>query len=126
MIGETLGTLAETCRSRNLPVLCILIPRAGGADDPEERGPGVARYTELAARHGLTMLDLTPAFDHEDPADVALAPWDDHPNALGHQRLFQTFATRIVKDPSLSHSFFDASESETPIPDSRCRIPDSR
>lgn len=110
VIDGVLGELAAECRSRDVPLVCVLIPRAGNSDLPEDRGPAVARYEALAARHGVLMLDVTGAFDNEDPALVEIAPWDDHPNAHGHLLLFRAIATRLVEDHKLYRDLFGAAK----------------
>ncbi len=43
----------------------------------------------MSAHNGLPVIDLTDTFDQIDPASLAIAAWDNHPNAMGHHRLFQ-------------------------------------
>ena len=91
----------------------VVIPRVGRADAPPIRAEPVARLKAIAAHHGLTLFDLSDTFDRFDPAKLEIAAWDDHPNALGHRRLFLALARAMIKDQELCHLLF------TPIEGSR-------
>ena len=107
-IDGSLATLAADCRSAGLPLACLIVPRVGKADAPAARARGVASYKEIAARHGIPVLDLSAAFDEHDPASLEIAAWDDHPNAQGHKLLFLALARALVQDPALYRTVFDA------------------
>jgi hypothetical protein len=108
IIDATLGFLAGECRSRGLPLWCVAIPRAGDSDLPASRRPDVGRYARISARHDIPFVDLSATFDDEDPAEVEIAAWDDHPNARGHKLLFQALAERIIADARLYRDVFGA------------------
>lgn len=114
LIDGALGALAAECRSRGVPLACLLIPRVGKADAADARALPVARYDGIAARHAVPLIDLTNAYDDHDPATLEIAAWDDHPNALGHRRLFLDLARTIVREPELYREFFGAD----PLPES--------
>lgn len=106
VIDVTLGGLADDCRAAGTPLVVAFIPRAGEADTPVERREDVGRYMAIVAGHGIKSIDLTSAFDDEDPAAVSLAVGDDHPNARGHSLLFRALARAVVEDDSLYTSLF--------------------
>jgi len=106
LYDTTLGAIAAECRSRDVPLLMVIIPRVGKADAPDARAEPVARLKAVAAHNGLTVLDLTASFDHFDPAQLEIAAWDDHPNAKGHRRLFLSLARTVVEIPDLYHLLF--------------------
>ncbi len=108
MTDAIVGTLASDCRSAGQPLWCLLIPRAGDSDTPGDRDEGVARHVGIANHHALPVIDLTDVFDDEEPAEVEIAPWDDHPNAHGHSLLFRALAKAITADPELYRTVFDA------------------
>lgn len=110
MIGAIIGRLAEECRSRDVPLACVIVPRAGDSDQPGERGPDVARYAAIARDQGAALIDLSATFDGEDPAEVEIAAWDDHPNARGHKLLFQALAAALAEDPGLRRVMFGDAE----------------
>jgi hypothetical protein len=76
----------------------VIIPRVGKADAPLARAESVARLKAIAGHHALPVYDLSDSFDRYDPASLEIAAWDDHPNALGHRRLFLALARSLVKD----------------------------
>ena len=96
---KTLSAIAGDCRIAGIPVVMVIIPRVGKADSPSARAEPVARLKAIAAHQGLTVFDLSDAFDAFDPAQLEIAAWDDHPNALGHRRLFRSLARAMVNDP---------------------------
>jgi hypothetical protein len=106
ILDATLAALAGECRSRDLPLVFLAVPRAGRIDAPEARATALARLAGISARLAVPLIDLTPTFDHTDPAEVAVAPWDDHPNATGHRRLFLALAHALVDRPELYRTLF--------------------
>ncbi|KAJ3058858.1 hypothetical protein HK102_010274 [Quaeritorhiza haematococci] len=58
----------------------------------------VARLRAIAGRQALPIYDLTDTFDQIDPALLEIAAWDDHPNAVGHHRLFLALTHKLVTD----------------------------
>jgi hypothetical protein len=52
------------------------------------------------------MFDLSGVFDNQDPAQFEIAAWDDHPNALGHRRLFLALGRALVNDVSWYQTLF--------------------
>lgn len=93
-----LGELAGICRSNAIPLAMVIIPRVGKADAPTARAESVARLKALAARHALPIFDLSDTFDRFDPAKLEIAAWDDHPNTLGHRRLFLALVRSLVRE----------------------------
>lgn len=102
----TLGLLASDCRSEGIPLACVIIPRVGKADAPGARAESVARLHGIARHHALPVFDLTETFDGQDPAQFEITPWDDHPNALGHRRLFLNLSRSLVDDPAIHEYMF--------------------
>ena len=90
-----------------MPLACVIIPRVGKADAPDARAEPVARLRGIAAHHAIPLFDLSDTFDHHDPAQLEIAAWDDHPNALGHRAALPGLArARERPDPecTLFHS----------------------
>ena len=83
-------------------------PRRQG---PERRGPGRAggKLRAIAGHHALPIYDLSDSSTGYDPASLEIAAWDDHPNALGHRRLFLALARSLVKDEARYHLLFPES-----------------
>jgi hypothetical protein len=106
ILDAALAALAGDCRSNDLPLVFLAIPRAGRIDAPDVRAGSVARLAGIAARLAVPLIDLSATFDRTDPADVAVAPWDDHPNALGHRRIFLALAHALADRPELYRELF--------------------
>jgi hypothetical protein len=101
LYDRTLGSIAAECRAAGVPLAMVIIPRVGSEDAPELRAAPVARLKALAAHHAIAAFDLSNAFDHDDPATLEVATWDDHPNATGHARLFEAMSRAFAADPTL-------------------------
>jgi hypothetical protein len=110
LYDRTLGAIAGECRSADIPVVVVIIPRVGKEDVPAARAEPVARLKAMVAHNALPIIDLTDTFDRVDPASLAIAAWDNHPNATGHQRLFQALAGAVVEDPDLYSLIFQRDE----------------
>jgi hypothetical protein len=121
----TLGRLADECRSAGIPLACVIIPRAGKADAPNLRAEPVARLRGIAAHHAITMFDMTGTFDRYEPAKIEIASWDDHPNTLGHHRLFRALARELTRDPTLYQTLFPRERKASPDANG-CVAPDPR
>ena len=113
LYDETLGVLASDCRAANIPAIVVIIPRVGKADAPPERAEPVARLKAISSHHALPVHDLSGTFDRLDPASIEIAAWDDHPNALGHRRLFLALVRDLVKDEPTYRLLFPASPSRS-------------
>lgn len=113
LYDQTLGAIAGECRSAAVPLLLLIIPRVGKADAPALRAEPVAHFKALASHHALPVFDLSGTFDQFDPARLEIASWDDHPNALGHRRLFLALARSLVKDERYYRLLFPALEARS-------------
>ena len=105
----TVGALADRVPvDRHAPGLPDHPPRRPLRPARAPATAGVARHAAIARRHAVPLLDLTGAFDEDDPNELALAPWDDHPNAEGHKLIFYALARALVADAGLSRLLFGA------------------
>jgi hypothetical protein len=102
LYDRALGAIAADCRSAGIPLAMVIIPRVGADDAPQARAEPVARLKAIAAHHAVTAFDLSDAFDGDDPATLEIAAWDDHPNATGHERLFDALSRVLAADPTLA------------------------
>ena len=106
LYDKTLEAIAAECRAAGVPLAMVIIPRVGKSDCPSARAEPVARLKAIASHQGLTVFDLSDTFDPFDPGLIEIAAWDDHPNAIGHRRLFLALARAMVKDQELYHLLF--------------------
>ena len=102
----TFAELARLCHTEGTPLAMLVVPRVGQADTPENRSEAVGRFSALSQSLGLPFLDLSDTFDDRDPALIEIAPWDDHPNGLGHKLLFQSLARKIVDNSDMYQRLF--------------------
>lgn len=106
LYDASVGMVAADCRALNIPMMMIVIPRVGKDQIPAQRAEPLARLRTIADRYAMPMYDLTDTFDEMNPADLEIAAWDDHPNALGHHRLFMALSREIVTDQARYELFF--------------------
>jgi hypothetical protein len=107
LYDKTIGAIAAECRAAGLPLAMVIIPRVGKSDLPAARAEPVARLKAIGSHQGLTVFDLSDTFDAFDPGLIEIAAWDDHPNAIGHRRLFLALARAMVKDRDLYGLLFN-------------------
>jgi hypothetical protein len=106
LYDAVLGAIAAECRAVDVPMIVVIIPRVGKADAPFARAESVARLKAITTHQGLTVFDLSNAFDFFDPVSLEIAAWDDHPNATGHRRLFLALARAVVKNREVNRLLF--------------------
>ena len=114
LYDETLGELAAECRAENVALACVIIPRVGKADAPAARAEPVALLKGIAAHHAIPLFDLSGTFDSRDAALFEIASWDDHPNALGHHRLFLGISRGLVSNSEIYELMFSIRHNPTP------------
>jgi len=82
--------IAARCRERGItPVLVFL-----AVLDPREGSLPAEDVLALAAGAGFRTIDLSDVYAGQDTKSLELAPWDDHPNAIGHRLV----AERLVQE----------------------------
>ncbi len=85
------------CRERGVVPVWVLIPRVGKPIAPADR----ARLIASANSAGFAVVaDVSDGFDGVDPADLAIAPNDFHPNARGHRLLADRIDAALSADPT--------------------------
>ena len=117
----TVAALAADCRSLDIPLATLLVPRACRDDDIDARSLAVARQEAISARHDVPLIDLSATFDAVTPSQVEVAPGDDHPNPLGHRLLFDHLAASLRDHPSLTPILFGATATHPGEPGPTCR-----
>ncbi len=106
---QSVEEISKLCQSVRIPMAYLIVPRAGGSDSKERRKADMARIAGTADRLQIPTLDLSAVFDNRDLMSVEIAPWDDHPNSLGHRLLFLEFGHRLVQNPTLYKTIFEIS-----------------
>ncbi|WP_435017392.1 SGNH/GDSL hydrolase family protein [Tundrisphaera sp. TA3] len=100
------GAIAADCRSLDIPLAYLLVPRACRDDVVDARALAAARHAGIAARHAVPFFDLSASFDDVPSASVEIAPNDDHPNTLGHRLLFENLSRSVMDRPALAGLLF--------------------
>jgi len=73
--------MAARCRARGVEPLAVLLPLL----TPQSYDLDRELVLRSAEESGFHTIDLTGVYDGHDPEKLAIAPWDDHPNAEGHR-----------------------------------------
>jgi GDSL-like Lipase/Acylhydrolase family len=98
MLNRTIAAWAFEARRIGAPLTVVILPRA----DSKTESPALFQlFRDLADQHGLDRVDLSDAFDRLELDDYRIAPWDHHPNALGHRLIFAR-----LRDGLLGHEAF--------------------
>jgi lysophospholipase L1-like esterase len=92
--------MALDCRARGVSLLWLLVPRVGRTNDASDQRAllAIARGAGFAS-----VIDVSDAYDGVDPARLAVASSDFHPNSEGHARLAQRLDSVMRDLPPLRH-----------------------
>jgi hypothetical protein len=97
MLDRTFEGWAVEARKLGVPLTVVILPRA----DSKTESPGLFQlFRELSDQHDLLYADLSETFDRYELDDYRVAPWDHHPNALGHRLIFERLRDFLVVDPA--------------------------
>jgi hypothetical protein len=95
MLDRTIEAWAFEARRIGAPLTVVILPRA----DSKTESPGLFQLLrDLADRHGLGRVDLSDTFDRLELDEYRIAPWDFHPNALGHRLIFARLRDGLLGD----------------------------
>ncbi|MGQ0634356.1 MAG: SGNH/GDSL hydrolase family protein [Planctomycetaceae bacterium] len=92
-----LKRLKQLCDERNIKLM--LYYRPSTLDDRGLDTGSVSRFSRLAAKYDLTLIDLSPAYANViDRHSLVLAAWDDHTNAYGHGLLADRLYESLLRE----------------------------
>jgi hypothetical protein len=95
LVDRTVGAWAAESRRIGVPLTVVILPRA----DSKVESPHLFRLLrDLSDRHGLRYVDLSDTFDRLGLDEYRIAPWDHHPNALGHRLIFAGLRDGLLAD----------------------------
>jgi lysophospholipase L1-like esterase len=95
MLDRTFEGWASEARRIGAPLTVVILPRA----DSKTESPALFQlFRELADRHDLDRVDLSDTFDRLELDEYRIAPWDHHPNALGHRLIFARLSNSLFDD----------------------------
>jgi hypothetical protein len=93
LLDRTLEGWALEAHKIGVPLTVVILPRA----DSKVESPYLFElFRDLADRNDLPYVDLSHAFDNLDLDDYRIAPWDHHPNALGHRLIFDSLRDQLI------------------------------
>jgi hypothetical protein len=55
----------------------------------------VTYLTRLAEESGFIVMDLSHAYDNQDPESIVIAYWDKHPNVKGHNLIAESLYQQL-------------------------------
>lgn len=90
--------LVEISRDADILPVWIYVPRVTELDP--YRAP-IDALIQMAEHAGFITHDLSGLFDDTDVDDIAVAQWDLHPNALGHEMIAQAILEWMRTDSRL-------------------------
>jgi lysophospholipase L1-like esterase len=101
-----LTDLQAHAKANNAEILVLLVPVVEPTEGLREEFLGVP---EMIKGLGLPYVDLIDSFEGLEPSEYRVADNDTHPNAAGHQRIFQRLYERIMSDPLLTRTLLGPS-----------------
>ena len=99
ILAWTYRRTAEIARARGILPVWIFMPTLEYPLQEEK----IAHLNRVAEESGFVVLDLSPAYENQDPESLVVAYWDKHPNAKGH---------RLIAD----QLYYELREKEMEIP----------
>jgi lysophospholipase L1-like esterase len=97
-IRWVLGEIQKLAAEQQAEVLVLLVP---STEDPKMLAEAFLGVREVVAESGIPVIDLIGTFSGEDLSTYRVASGDRHPNAAGHQLLFQQLYAKLLADPKL-------------------------
>jgi hypothetical protein len=100
MLDRTIAGWAFEAGRIGCPLTVVILPRA----DSKTESPGLFQlFRDLADRHRLGRIDLSDTFDRLELDEYRIAPWDLHPNALGHRLIFARLRDGLLGDKAFQN-----------------------
>ncbi len=87
------GRIVELCRQRGAVPVWVYLPLVQDGSPAD-----VEAMTRLAAEVGFHVVDLRGVYRGYTAPELRLAPWDDHPNALGHRLIAERLLDALGPD----------------------------
>jgi D-alanyl-lipoteichoic acid acyltransferase DltB (MBOAT superfamily) len=99
MIERSLIQIAEMAREADIELVWVYLP--GTTEKPDQAAERKALQMEFARKAGFRIIDLSGVYAGVDPSEIAVAPWDSHPNAQGHQMVAKMLYERLEEAEDL-------------------------
>ena len=89
--------MAADIRARGaVPVMLAISPA-----DPLPRDPEA--LLRVGEENGILALDLLHLYDGQDLSALRVAPWDNHPNAIGHRMIADALYSQLLQHTAALH-----------------------
>jgi len=89
--------MVAVCRQHGIAPLAVFIPTLARGADGFDAAPSLRPLAEA----GFETIDLSDVFSGYDAERLQLAPWDEHPNALGHRLIADRLHQELVPPESV-------------------------
>jgi hypothetical protein len=99
MEERALHQIGEMGREAGIEMVWIYLP--GTLEKSEQAEERKAMQMEFARQAGFRIIDLTGVYGDVDRSEIAVAPWDSHPNALGHRMVAEMLYERLKETEEL-------------------------
>ncbi len=107
-IRWVLGEMRNLAAEQHAEVMVILVP---STEDPKMLAEAFLGVREVVADLGIPVIDLISTFGGgRDLSTYRVASGDRHPNAAGHQLLFEELYRKLVADPALMRVLVGSNE----------------
>jgi len=97
VLEEIYREIADAARARGAKPVWLFLPTIGMIGNEFD----VEDLATLARRAGFEVLELEGVYQGHEAVDLRLAPWDLHPNALGHQLIADRLYREFVEQPQV-------------------------
>lgn len=103
-IRWALSEMAAHAKRQNAAIIVLLVPDVSPSAEVEESYLGIRG---IVKELGIPVVDLLDTFgDRHDMPALRVAGNDRHPNAAGHQLLFERLYAKVMNDPALTKALF--------------------
>jgi lysophospholipase L1-like esterase len=93
ILSWTYRRIVEESRAHGILPVWIFMPTLENTLREEE----IAHLKSVAEESGFIVLDLSDAYDNQDPESLAVAYWDKHPNAKGHGLIAEDLYRKLLE-----------------------------
>ena len=96
IVEGSLRTIAQTARDNGAVPVLVYVPLTH--EDPVRSSRRRQGLLEMAERAGFRILSVEDAFRGQEPDSLAVAPWDNHPNAFAHRLIAEHIVELLERD----------------------------
>jgi hypothetical protein len=91
ILSWTYRRIVEVSRAHGILPVWIFMPTLENPLQQEE----ISHLKQVAEESGFIVLDLSDAYDNQDPESLVVAYWDKHPNAKGHMLIAEDLYRKL-------------------------------